>query len=79
MSKGPFHPHEFVPTQCATAADKADFGNTVLHFFVNRLCFHLEAMKLLRRSMGTSVADHFWERMAASKPHPDDVSQGEQQ
>jgi hypothetical protein len=35
----------------ATAAEKADFCNKVLHFFVNRLCLHLEAMKLLLRSM----------------------------
>jgi len=32
MSKGPFHPSEFVPTKFSTAQDKADFGNTFLHF-----------------------------------------------
>ena len=32
MPKGPFLPSEFVPTQFSTAADKASFGNTLLHF-----------------------------------------------
>ena len=32
MPKGPFPPSEFVPTKFSTAADKADFGNTFLHF-----------------------------------------------
>jgi len=32
MPKGPFLPSEFVPTQFSTAADKADFGNTLLLF-----------------------------------------------
>ena len=32
MAKGPFSPSEFVPTEFSTAADKADFGNTLLHF-----------------------------------------------
>ena len=32
MSKGPFLPAEFLPTPFSTAADKADFGNTLLHF-----------------------------------------------
>lgn len=32
MPKGPFLPSEFVPTQFSTAADKAIFGNTLLHF-----------------------------------------------
>ena len=32
MAKGPFSPCEFVPTEFSTAADKADFGNTFLHF-----------------------------------------------
>jgi hypothetical protein len=33
---------------------------------------------LLRRSMGRSIADHYWERMLYSKPHPNDVQEGEQ-
>jgi len=33
---------------------------------------------LLRRSMGRSLADHYWERMLNSKPHPNDVQEGEQ-
>jgi hypothetical protein len=32
MPKGPFLPSEFVPTKFSTAQDKADFGNTFLHF-----------------------------------------------
>ena len=37
-----------------------------------------ETLKLLRRSMGRTVADAYWQRMAASQPHPNDVPQGEQ-
>ena len=32
MPKGPFLPSEFVLTKFSTAQDKADFGNTFLHF-----------------------------------------------
>jgi hypothetical protein len=32
MPKGPFLPSDFLPTKFSTAADKADFGNTLLHF-----------------------------------------------
>lgn len=32
-----------------------------------------ETLELLRRSMGRSIADHYWERMLQSKPHPNDV------
>ncbi len=32
MPKGPFLPSEFVPTKFSTAQDKAEFGNTFLHF-----------------------------------------------
>ena len=32
MPKGPFLPNEFVPTQFSTSAEKANFGNTLLHF-----------------------------------------------
>jgi hypothetical protein len=31
-----------------------------------------ETLDLLRRSMGHPVADHYWERMRDSKPHPND-------
>ncbi len=37
-----------------------------------------ETLELLRRSMGPSIADHYWERMLHSKPHPNDVQEGEQ-
>lgn len=32
MPRGPFLPSEFVPTQFSSAADKSNFGNTLLHF-----------------------------------------------
>ncbi len=32
MTKGPFSPAEFVPTEWSTAAEKAAFGNTLLRF-----------------------------------------------
>lgn len=32
MPKGPFSPSEFVPTEWSTSVEKADFGNTLLHF-----------------------------------------------
>lgn len=32
MPKGPFLPNEFVPTRFSTSAEKANFGNTLLHF-----------------------------------------------
>jgi len=37
-----------------------------------------ETLELLRRSMGRSIADYYWERMLQSKPHPNDVPEGEQ-
>ena len=37
-----------------------------------------ETLELLRRSMGRSIADHYWKRMLHSKPHPGDVQEGEQ-
>ncbi len=38
-----------------------------------------ETLELLRRSMGNTIADDYWNRMLHSKPHPDDVPKGEQQ
>jgi hypothetical protein len=32
MPQGPFSPSDFLPTEFSTAADKADFGNALLHF-----------------------------------------------
>jgi hypothetical protein len=37
-----------------------------------------ETLELLRRSMGRFIADHYWEQMLHSQPHPNDVQQGEQ-
>lgn len=31
MPKGPFLPSDFIPTAFSTAAEKADFGNALLH------------------------------------------------
>jgi hypothetical protein len=31
-----------------------------------------ETLDLLRLSMNPAIADHFWKRMQASRPHPDD-------
>jgi len=38
-----------------------------------------KTLELLRRSMGQVIADHYWNRLRDSKPHPDDVHEGEQQ
>lgn len=32
MPKGPFLPSDFVPTEWSTTAEKANFGNALLHF-----------------------------------------------
>jgi hypothetical protein len=37
MSKGPFIASQFVPTEWSSAADKAAFGNTFLHFVESAL------------------------------------------
>jgi len=31
-----------------------------------------ETLELLRRSMGAASANHYWNQMLTSKPHPDD-------
>jgi hypothetical protein len=36
-----------------------------------------ETLELLRRSMNPSLADHYWQRMVYSKPHPKDIFQQE--
>jgi hypothetical protein len=45
--------------------------------FVAYLLPEAETHELLRRSMGATTADHYWNRMRDSKPHPDDVPEGE--
>jgi hypothetical protein len=37
-----------------------------------------ETLELLRRSLGSTLADNYWQRMLHSKPHPDDVHEGGQ-
>lgn len=49
MPKGPFLPSEFVPTQFSTAADKANFGNTLLHFLDSDCARHLFTRKFYNR------------------------------
>ena len=36
-----------------------------------------ETLELLRRSMGQATADHYWNRLRDSKPHANDVQEGE--
>jgi hypothetical protein len=48
------------------------------HEFLAFVLGELETLELLRRSVGRSIADHYWERMFRSKPHPNDVQEGEQ-
>lgn len=45
-------------------------------FFVHLLP-QAETLTLLRSSMGKTVADCLWERMAASQPHPNDAPEGD--
>lgn len=49
MPKGPFLPSEFVPTQFSSAADKADFGNALLHFLDSDCPQELFTKKLYQR------------------------------
>ena len=46
--------------------------------FLVYLLSEAETLELLRRSMGRIVADSYWQRMAHSQSHPNDVPQGEQ-
>lgn len=36
-----------------------------------------ETLELLQGSMGRAIADHYWERMLHSQPHPNDHQPGE--
>lgn len=47
------------------------------HEFFAFVLSESETLELLRRSVGRSIADHYWERMLQSKPHPNDVPEGE--
>ena len=49
MSKGPFLPSEFVPTKFSSAADKAEFGNLLLHFLDSDCPQELFTKKLYHR------------------------------
>ena len=68
MPKGPFPPSQFVPTAWSTATEKAALRDDT-EFLVHPLP-EAKTLKLLRRSMGRTMAD--------SQPHPNDVRQGEQ-
>jgi hypothetical protein len=75
MPKGPFLPSEFQSTKFSTAQDKADFGNTFLHFiesewvrtaftkgFYNRLsmCFSHIAHYVERENMRSAGINTSW-------------------
>jgi len=49
MSKGPFLPSEFVPTRFSSAAEKAEFGNLLLHFLDSHCPQELFTKKLYHR------------------------------
>ncbi len=46
--------------------------------FVTYLLPEAQTLELLRRSMGQTMADRYWNRMLNFKPRPDDVHEGEQ-
>ncbi len=45
--------------------------------FMVHLLPEAETILLLRSSMGKDVADYWWQRMAASQPHPHDTPEGD--
>lgn len=49
MPRGPFLPSEFVPTQFSSAADKSNFGNTLLHFLDSNCARELFTKKFYDR------------------------------
>lgn len=53
MAKGPFLPSEFTPTEWSTAADKAEFGNTLLHFIESEWKKTLFSKKFYNRLSNT--------------------------
>jgi hypothetical protein len=64
MAKGPFSPSEFVPTEFSTAADKADFGNTFLHFVDADCAQNLFTKKFYNRlSMTFGHIAHYADRI----------------
>ena len=48
------------------------------HEFFAYVLDEAETLDLLRRSMGRCIADHYWQRLLQSKPHPNDVQEGDQ-
>lgn len=53
MPKGPFTPSQFTPTQWSTVEEKAQFGNTLLHFIDNDCKETLFTKKFYNRLMHT--------------------------
>jgi len=47
------------------------------HEFLAFVLDESETLELLRRSMSIPLADHYWERLLRSKPHPNVVHKGE--
>jgi len=68
MRKGPFLPKQFTATQWSTQDDKAEFGNTLLHFIDSGFKQTLFPKKLLYRRMSNTFVhiahynqEGFWE------------------
>lgn len=53
MPKGPFTPSEFTPTQWSSVEEKAQFGNTLLHFIESGFKETLFTKKFYNRLMNT--------------------------
>ena len=53
MRKGPFLPKQFTATQWSTQDDKAEFGNTLLHFIDSGFKLTLFTKKLYSRLSNT--------------------------
>ena len=53
MPKGPFNPSQFTATQWSTVEEKAQFGNTLLHFIDNECKETLFTKKFYNRLMNT--------------------------
>lgn len=69
MPKGPFLPSEFVPTQFSTAADKANFGNTLLRFLDADCSRELFTRKFYNRlSMTFGHIAHYVESVIMRSP-----------
>ena len=63
MPKGPFLPSEFIATQWSTQADKANFGNALLHFIESdfkKTLFTKELYQRLSMTFGHIAHTNLW-------------------